>query len=112
MMRETSLVTNMEEKNTENTRNRESPTMEPILPVSRIRGRKIFSFLKPSSTVSIMKSMARVCQSISARSVGLGGVISRETSAASRETDSIRSFLNSSAIFFIQATSQGILWEV
>ena len=101
MMRETSLVTNMEEKNTENTRNRESPAMEPILLVSRIRGRKIFSFLKPSNTVSIMKSMARVCQSISAKSVGLGGVISRETSAASRETESIRSFLNSSTIFFI-----------
>ena len=97
MISETSLVTNMDEKKTENTRKSESAAMERMPPASRSSGRKIFSLLKPSSTVSIMKRVARVCQSMSESSRAEGGVINSDATAAAAERSSIGSLRTSAA---------------
>ena len=65
--------------------------------------RKICSFLKPSRTVSIIKSVASVCQSISRMSAGVGGVISIAAIAAMTETVSMGSFFNREIILFIKS---------
>ena len=90
---ETSLVTNMDVKNTPNTRNSDSPAMVPMRPVRRSTGRNTFSCLNPSSTVSIMNSVPSVRQSMAESRAFDGGVISRESAAASSATGSMGSFL-------------------
>ena len=64
MIRETSLVTNMDVKNTLKTKKNVSAIIEPSLLVFRRSGENMFSFLKPSSVLRSMKSVARVFQSI------------------------------------------------
>ena len=97
---DTSFVTNIEEKNTEKTRNMDNPVMVRIFPARRSKGRKIFSFLNPSKTVSIIKSVPRVLQSMSLKSLTEGGVIMRAARAAKTDTESMISFLINSHIFF------------
>ena len=92
-IRDTSFVTNMEEKKTPNTRKRDSPATVPIRPVSLSSGRKTFSCLNPSKTVSIMNSVPRVRQSIFSSSAADGGVMISEIRAASAATGSMGSFL-------------------
>ena len=105
MISETSLVTNIEEKNTENTRNSDSPAMERMLPASPSSGRKMFSFLKPSSTVSIINSVPSVRQSISDSSSHDGGVIISAAIAARTDTVSIGSlFKNDNTFIFFTLT--------
>ena len=99
MMRETSFVTNIEEKKTEKTKKIVRPRIVFKWPVRCKRGRKIFSFLKPSRTESSIKRVARVCQFISYKSFADGGVIKREAIAAKSETESISSFLKRARIF-------------
>ena len=115
MMSDTSLVTNMEEKNTPKTRNSDKPAMVLILRVRRMTGRKMFSRLKPSSTVSIMKSVASVFQSISVSRRALGGVIISAATAAVRETSSMTSFLAISRARFMTIRSpfqaDAFLWS-
>ena len=93
MIKLTSFVTNIDEKNTPNTRNRDRPAIVRIRPVRRSSGRNTFSCLNPSRTVSIIKSVPSVRQSIAFSRAFDGGVMSRETSAASTATGSIGSFL-------------------
>ena len=109
MMRDTSLVTNMEEKNTPNTRNRDRGAIRSIFALRDTKGRSRFSCLKPSSTVSIMKRVPRVRQSTARSREASGGVMKRETAAASRDTVSISSFFRKRRIGFIYPP--GIVFE-
>ena len=93
MIRDTSFVTNIEEKKTEKTKKVVRPRIVFKWPVRCKRGRKMFSFLKPSRTESSIKRVARVCQFISCKRCADGGVIKREAIAAKRDTESISSFL-------------------
>ena len=90
---ETSLVTNMEEKNTPNTKKSESPAIVPMRPVRRRSGRNTFSCLNPSKTVSIINSVPSVRQSMAESNAFDGGVINKESAAASSATGSMGSFL-------------------
>ena len=98
MIRDTSLVTNMDVKNTPKIRNRERVSMVEKRALSMIRGLKIFSCLKPSSTQSIMSSVPRVLQSTADKSAGEGGVIKSDITAASSDTVSIASFFRNSTM--------------
>ena len=100
-MRDTSLVTNMEEKNTPKTRNRERTDIRFRLDARDTRGRKTFSRLNPSSTLSIMNSVPKVRQSMSARSRFVGGVMTSATAAASSDTASMGSFFRRDRTFFM-----------
>ena len=93
MISETSLVTNMDVKKTPKTRNSVSVVIRFIRAARRISGRKIFSFLKPSSTHSIISRVPSVRQSISRSSRSDGGVMIKATTAASSDSVSIISFL-------------------
>ena len=95
MISDTSLVTNIDVKNTPKTRNSDRPTMVCIRRVSWISGRKMFSCLNPSSTVSIIKSVASVRQSMSDHSRTLGGVMNSAMTAAASDTNSMASLLTS-----------------
>ena len=88
----------MQEKNTEKTKKQVSHFIFPILEVRFSKGEKIFSFLKPSKTESNMNKVARVLQSIFAKSSLVGGVIKREIIAAKSDTESISSFLKTAMI--------------
>ncbi len=99
MMRETSFVTNMEEKNTEKTKKVVRPRIVFKWPVRCKRGRKMFSFLKPSRTESSIKSVASVRQFMSCKSRDDGGVIKSDAIAAARDTESMSSFLKRKRIF-------------
>ena len=101
IIKETSLVTNMEEKNTPKIKNRDRIIMLEKWDVSRMIGRKIFSCLNPSRTISIIKSVPRVCQSIREKMSLLGGVIRKDNSAARTESQSIGSFFKKVKTFFI-----------
>ena len=92
MISDTSLVTNMEEKNTPKTRKSDSEVIRFSRPARLTRGRRRFSCLKPSSTQSIISSVPSVCQSMSRTSCGEGGVMIRAMAAASRDRVSIISF--------------------
>ena len=96
IMSDTSFVTNIDVKNTANTRNSPSPTADFILPARRIIGLKMFSFLNPSSTVSIKNSVPSVRQSISFKIVDEGRTTHTTTKAASIATHTIASFLTPS----------------
>ena len=101
MISDTSLVTNMELKNTPKIRKRERLVIRFSPPASRTRGRRTFSCLKPSSTQSIIKRVPRVRQSMSFSSRAEGGVISRAIPAASSERVSISSFFKNPSSCFI-----------
>ena len=95
----------MDEKKTQKTRKNEMAAIEGIFSANFSSGRKIFSFLKPSSTVSIIKSVSSVCQSMLPRRLSCGFVMKREASAASSDTASIGSRLRYAMPFFIEAPS-------
>ena len=101
IIRDTSFVTNIEVKNTPKMKNKESVAIVLKFELNLIRGLKRLSCLKPSKTVSIMKRVPRVCQSMFLSNPLSGGVIIKETKAAINETRSIGSFFIVSAIFFI-----------
>ena len=84
MISETSLVTNMDEKNTEKTRKNERAVTLLMLPARRSTGLNMFSLLKPSRTVSIRNRVPRVRQSMSLRSSRDGGVMKSDMTAARR----------------------------
>ena len=100
MISDTSLVTNMDEKNTQQIRKNDSPLMVVKRPAKRMKGRKMFSCLKPSSTVSIMNSVPRVRQSMEEMSERSGGVMKNDITAARTARVSIISFFRKSMIFF------------
>ena len=101
IIRDMSFVTSMEEKNTANTRKNARARAFFILPAKATSGRKTFSFLKPSSTVSIINSEAMVRQSMLCSVCSPGFEInSMEHTAAARATVSIISFLKNPYIFF------------
>ena len=95
------MVTNMEVKKTPKTRKSVRVVMRFMRPARRISGRKMFSFLKPSRTQSIISSVPRVRQSISRSSRCDGGVMIMAASAARRDRVSIISFLKKASIFFM-----------
>ena len=99
MIRETSLVTNMDVKNTLKTKKNVSAIIEPSLLVFRRSGENMFSFLKPSSVLRSMKSVARVFQSIDERRFFDGGVMNNDAIAAMRATESMSSFLKNASVF-------------
>ena len=101
MISETSLVTNMDVKKTPKTRKRDSPVMLLKRVLNLIMGLKMFSFLKPSRTVSIMNRVPKVRQSMFRTSAMLGFVISIDTRAAIIASVSIISFLKNCRIFFM-----------
>ena len=101
MISETSLVTNMEEKNTPKIRKKDIPTIEVSFWESLMSGQKMFSFLNPSNTVSIIKSVTSVCQSMLPIRVISGFVISSESAAANSDTASIGSRFNNASSFLI-----------
>ena len=101
MMSETSLVTNIDVKNTPKTRNSESAVIFPRRAANAAIGRSTFSRLKPSSTHSIIKSVPSVRQSISRRRLGVSGVMISEAAAASRESASIFSRIRKENSFFM-----------
>ena len=101
IIKETSFVTNIDEKNTLKTKKKVRPVIPPILLVIFNRGSKICSFLKPSKTLNNINKVARVFQSISCRSFNCGGVIKSETIAAKSDTESMISFLKMKAILLI-----------
>ncbi len=100
MISDTSLVTNMDVKKTPNIRKRERATIVFNLEASPMTGRRTFSFLNPSRTQSIIRSMPRVCQSMSFISPHVGGVIKSEMIAAMTARVSINSFFKNPSIFF------------
>ena len=108
---DTSLVTNIDVKKTPKTRKRERVTMVVSPEPSLRSGLNRFSCLKPSSTVSIMKSIPRVCQSIAVSSSFVGGVMSSDISAASSDTGSIGSFFMSCNNFFIGTILRAFLFS-
>ena len=99
MISDTSFVTNIELKKTAKTRNRLRPAIEPIRPARRSSGLKMFSCLKPSSTVSIMNSVPSVRQSMSESSRFVGGVMHSAITAARTETVNIGSFFRNEISF-------------
>ena len=101
MMSDTSLVTNIEVKNTPNMRKSERLAIVENPELSLRRGRNRSSCLKPSRTVSIMKSIPRVCQSMAKIRFLDGGVMKSDMTAARSDTGSIGSFLISNSNFFI-----------
>ena len=101
IIRDTSLVTNMELKKTPNIRKSESPAMDLKFALSFIRGLNSFSCLKPSKTVSIINRMPSVLQSMEESSAFDGGVNSSDTAAATTATGSIGSFFKNIISFFI-----------
>ena len=101
MISETSLVTNMDVKKTPKTRKRVRVVMRCIREARRISGRKMFSFLNPSSTHSIIRSVPRVRQSISLSRRSEGGVMIMAAAAASSDRVSIISRLKKPSTFFI-----------
>ena len=105
MISDTSLVTNMELKNTPKIRKSESPAMDLKLAASLISGLKSFSCLKPSSTVSIIKRVPSVCQSIFWIRSGVGGVMNSDMRAAASDTSSIGSFFITAFIFSTRGNS-------
>ena len=111
MIRETSLVTNMEEKKTPKIRNREREAMRFRLPARLTSGRRTFSCLKPSSTHSIIRSVPRVRQSMFPTSSAEGGVMTIATAAASRDRVSIISFFRKPRTRFIIVTSSACLHD-
>ena len=86
-----------------NMRKSDNDAMALNLLLSLSNGWNRSSCLKPSSMVSIMKSIPRVCQSMAFTRSAEGGVIKSEIRAASSETGSMGSFFMSSNIFFIGA---------
>ena len=98
---ETSLVTNMEVKNTPKIKNSESAVMRLSPEAKRTMGISTFSCLKPSSTQSIISRVPRVCQSMSRSSCVLGGVMNSAAIAAAADTVSMSSFLRNPVIVFI-----------
>ena len=78
--------------------------MERMLPASLSSGRKMFSFLKPSSTVSIINSVPSVRQSISDSSSHDGGVIISAATAAKTDTVSIGSLFKNDSTFIYYFT--------
>ena len=107
IIKETSFVTNIEVKNTPKIKNSESAVIVLKPAPSRMSGRKMFSFLKPSSTVSIIKSVPSVCQSIDFNNAAEGGVIKSDITAAITATKGMGSFFISEIIFFmLQILSQ------
>ena len=92
MISDTSLVTNMDVKNTPNTRNRDRVVIRFIREARRTTGSSTFSRLKPSRTHSIISRVPRVRQSMSRISCGVGGVTTRAIAAASTDRVSISSF--------------------
>ena len=72
---------------------------------SFISGLKSFSCLNPSSTVSIIKRVPSVCQSIFLRRSGVGGVMNSDMRAAASDTSSIGSFFIMDVIFFTRRNS-------
>ena len=101
MIRETSLVTIMEVKKTPKTRNRVRVVIRFIRAARQIRGRKMFSFLNPSRTHSIISSVPSVRQSISPSSRAEGGVMIIAATAASKDRVNIISRFKNPKIFFI-----------
>ena len=73
------------------------PGEYPVL----MSGQKMFSFLNPSNTVSIIKSVTSVCQSMLPIRVISGFVISSESAAANSDTASIGSRFNNASSFLI-----------
>ena len=100
-MSDTSFVTNIEEKNTPKITKNEIPAIEVIFSANLRSGLKIFSFLNPSNTVNIIKSVTRVCQSIFLSNSVLGFVINSEITATKTEIVNIISFFKYSTTFFI-----------
>ena len=101
MISDTSLVTNMEQKKTPKIRNRDREVIRFRLEASPTRGRRTFSCLNPSRTHSIIRSVPRVCQSISRISCAEGGVMISAIPAARRDSVSISSFFRKLRILFI-----------
>ena len=101
IIKETSFVTNIDEKNTLKTKKKVRPVIPPIFLVIFNKGSKICSFLKPSKTVNNMNRVAKVLQSIVLKSSFCGGVIKSETTAAKSDTESMISFLKMKAILLI-----------
>ena len=102
---DTSFVTNIDVKKTPKIKNSESVAIVLNFLLKLITGSKIFSCLKPSRTHNIIKRVPSVCQSISLISAFVGGVINKETTAASTATVSIISFFKNSNTFFIYPKS-------
>lgn len=100
MISDTSFVTNIDEKNTQQIRKNDSPGMVMNRFAKRMNGRKMFSCLKPSSTVSIMNSVPSVRQSMPESRSLLGGVMNIAMTAAASARVSIISFLKKAAIRF------------
>ena len=105
MIRDTSLVTNMDEKNTPKIRNRESAVIFSNREARRIRGFKTCSCLNPSRTQSIIRRVPSVRQSISDRSLTVGGVRIMAMTAAVTDTTSMGSLLRNEKIRFIKGPS-------
>ena len=101
MIRDTSLVTNMDVKNTPNTKKSESAVICFKRDARPTTGFSTFSFLNPSSTHSIISSVPKVRQSISSISFSVGGVITMAMIAAKTDTVSMGSFFRNSSAFFI-----------
>ena len=105
IIKDTSFVTNIDVKKTPKIKNSESVAIVLNFLLKLITGSKIFSCLKPSRTHNIIKRVPSVCQSISFISAFVGGVINKETTAASTATVSIISFFKNSNTFFIYPKS-------
>ena len=104
MMRDTSLVTNIEEKNTPKMRNKLRVVIRLRSAARATRGRNTFSRLNPSSTHSIMRSVPSVRQSMSVSRCFVGGVMIRATAAASNDTVSMGSFFKNPRTFCMEAS--------
>ena len=98
---ETSFVTNIDVKNTPNIRNSEILVIFLSFDASDTTGRRTFSCLKPSSTQSIISSVASVRQSMSLSSRLLGGVMNIAATAAAADIVSISSFFRNALTLFI-----------
>ena len=99
IIRDTSFVTNIDDRNTENTKKIVMAFCDVMRLVFRRRGRKMFSFLKPSRIVRSIKSVPKVRQSIAFTRAAVGGVMNSEITAASTLTTSINSFFIQLKIF-------------
>lgn len=93
IIRDTSFVTNIDEKNTQNTKKMVRVLIRERFLVFLRSGAKMFSLLNPSRTVRSMKSVASVRQLMSCRSSIEGGVIKSEIAAARSDAESMISFL-------------------
>ena len=105
MMSETSFVTNIDEKKTPKMRKSERDVMCLKCAARRTTGASTFSRLKPSSTVSIIRSVPSVRQSIDEMSRADGGVITSETMAASTESVSMGSLFKYSRALVMACAS-------